>query len=257
MLKLISNNDSPKISSLRVRRHATSPIEAEEIFSQNSEGHVMPVDMNSMPYTESQSELSEQDQPTLKKFKAGEEFRLAVYNLSTNLEVPFVGFSIERIRDDEDIFIEGSTNIIDPSKSKLTKPAIALIPLLHLFNAPIKAEAKRAANLIARVSGNQNTISLADERDKRMMDFALTATHNVMQALYGHEESEEVVVEQPRTGTDCLVEKLHPTLDASSSFYEALMHKTRDLFEPSIRTLAESVALGRVNANETVPVRTI
>ena len=142
MLKLISNNDSPKISSLRVRRHATSPIEAEEIFSQNSEGHVMPVDMNSMPYTESQSELSEQDQPTLKKFKAGEEFRLAVYNLSTNLEVPFVGFSIERIRDDQDIYLEGSQRIIDPSKSGLAKPAIAIIPLLHLLIYKLRQKLK-------------------------------------------------------------------------------------------------------------------
>ena len=255
MLRIISSNPSPEIGFLSVRRHATTEIEAEEIFAQNSESRVIPVDTNHMPYTEFQTEIPEDDRPTIKKFRTGDAFRLAVYNFSANPEVPFVGFSIERVADDEDIYVEGSTRILDPSKSGLTKPAIAAIPLLHIFNEHIQAEAKRAADLIAKASGKQTTVSLAAERDKRMMDAALTATHNVMQALYGQEEVE--AIEQPKTGTDCLAEKLHPTLDASSSFYDALINRARDLFEPSIRTLAENVALGKFDTRKTVQVRTI
>ena len=126
--------------------------------------------------------------------------------------------------------------------------------MLHIFNDHIQAEAKRAVDLIAKASGQPNTVSLCEKRDKRMMDAALTATHNVMQALYGQEEAQ--VVEAPKTGTDCLAEKLHPTLDASSSFYEALMNRALDLFEPPIRTLAENVALGRFD-NQSFPTRAI
>ncbi len=254
MLKLVSSNPSPKISSLRVRRHATSPDEAEEIFVQNS-GHVTLLDRNEMPYTESQSELPEEDQPTLKIFRAGKEFRLTVFNFSADPGVPFIGFSIEREGDDADVFLEGSTRIIDSSKSGLTCQGVAAaIPLLYIFNAEIKAESKRAADLIAKASGNQ-PISLADRRNELMMGAALTATHNCMQALYGNEKLKKV--EQPKTGTDCLAEKLHSTLEASSSFYDALFNRTGDLFEPSIRELAENVALGRLDVNKTNQVHSI
>jgi hypothetical protein len=88
-----------------------------------------------------------------------------------------------------------------------------------------------------------------------MMDDALTATHNVMVALHGGDAPE--VIEQPKTGIDCLAEKLGQTIDASELFYNALMNTARDIFEPSIRTLAENVALGRFDANKTAPVRAI
>lgn len=250
MLELVSSNKPPKISSLSVRRHAMNEAEAEEIFAQNSTDSIIPIDVGSMPYTEFQTEIPEDDRPTIKKFSPDEKFKLSIYNFAANPEVPFIGFSIERAAeaDDEDIYIEGSTIILDPSGSGITKPAIAAVPLLHVFNQQIRVEAKRAGDLIAKASGKQGTISLAAERDKRMMDAALTATHNVMQGLYGEEEDRsKTTVEQPKTGTDCLVSKLSPTLNASSSFYDALMNRVCDLFSPSIRTLAENVALGRID----------
>jgi len=254
MLRVASSNDCPKIGSLNMRRHATSSVEADEMFAQNSEGRVIPVDMNSMPFTEITSEIPEDEQPILKRFRTGEAFRLAVYNFSTDPEVPFVGFTIERATDEDDIFVAGSNALIDPSKSRLTKPAIAIIPLLHIFNNQIQAEAKRASDLIAKAS-NKGVVSLSAERDARMMDEALTATHNVMVALYGSDEPE--VIEQSKTGIDCLAEKLGQTLDASESFYNALMNTAHEIFEPSIRTLAENVALGKFDASKTAPVRAI
>lgn len=242
MLKLITNNDNPTIGWLRMRRNATTPIEADEIFSENTEGRIISIDVNKMPFTELISEIPKEEQPTLKNFRAGEAFRLAVYNFSADDEVPLVGFSIEKAEDNKDIYIEGSKSVIDPSKSGLTTSAIAVVPLLHLFNKQIHMEAKRAANLIGKSSGNLEVTSLTAERYKRMMQNALTATENVMRALYG-DEYEERKCNTPKTGVDCITEKLHQTLDASSSFYDALINRTSKVFEPSIRTLAEKVAL--------------
>jgi hypothetical protein len=56
---------------------------------------------------------------------------------------------------------------------------------------------------------------------------------------------ETQVTEQPLTGKDALLVRLNETLDASGSFYDALMYRVREMFEPSIRSLAERVALGR------------
>jgi hypothetical protein len=255
MLRVASSNDCPKIGSLSMRRHATSSVEADEMFAQNADGRVIPVDTNSMPFMELQADIPEDEQPILKRFRAGEAFKLSVYNFSANPEVPFVGFSIERASDGQDILVEGSKTVIDPSKALMTKPAIATIPLLHIFNEQIQAEAKRAADLIAKASNPGGVVSLSEERDVRMMNDALTATHNVMVALHGSDEPK--AIEQPITGTDCLTSTLEQTLDASESFYMALMDKARKIFEPSIRTLAESVALGRFDASKTAPVRTV
>lgn len=254
MLKLVSQNPSPVISSLRLRRHATSQEEADEIFSQNSGNHIVPIDTNNMPYTELQSELSEEERPVIKKFRAGEEFRLAVYNFSARPDVPFMGFSIESVDEVQKTFTADGA-IIDPSKSRLTKLAVAAIPLLHIFNETITAEAKRAAGLIGKASTNQGVVSFDKEYNKRMMDAALTGTYNCMLALYGREKLD--VEEQPKMGADCLMEKLCPSIDASASFYEALIHRTRELFELSIRTLAERIALGSFSATHTGQTHTL
>ena len=254
MLKVASNNDCPKIESINIRRYATSSVEADEIFEQNSKGRILSADINCMPFTEITNEIPENEQPTIKKFRTGEAFRLAVYNFSADSEVPFVGFTIERAADEEDIFVSGSYEIIDPSKFRLTKPAIATIPLLHIFNDQIKAEAKRASELIAKVY-NKNVASLSAEREARIMDDVLMATHCIMEELYGSDEPK--AIKKPKTGIDCLVEKLDQTLDASEPFYNALMNTAREMFEPSIRSLGERVALGRLDLNTTAPVRLI
>ena len=217
------------------------------MFSKNPDGRIVPVDVNNMPFTEDLSDIPKTDQPTLKKFRTGTDFRLAVYNISINDDTPLVAFNIEKTSNRNDILIKGSDTIIDPSKFGLTKPAIAIIPLLHIFNEQIKTEAKRAVDLIERASGGQVVSSLSDERDKRMMRDALMATDNVMQALY--RDKQPKTTEQPIVGKSCLTEGLNRTLDASGQFYDSLMDRTQKMFEPSIRTLAESVALGRLNVS--------
>ena len=74
MFSIVSSNPDPKIAVLRVRRHATSPTEADEIFAEAQDGHVIPVDMNHMPYTESMDEVPEDEQPIIRKFRAGDAF---------------------------------------------------------------------------------------------------------------------------------------------------------------------------------------
>lgn len=199
-----------------------------------------------MPYTEFQDEIPKDDRPIIRKFRVGDHFSLAVYNFGDDLEVPLIGFSIEGGENQENLHIDGSTLLLDPAKVKLTKPTIAVAPLLHIFNADIEAEARKAANLITKVSGKQAIVSLAKERDKRMMDAALNATHNVMLELRNGEETEPP--KQLRIGAHCLNEKLDPAIDASSAFYDALMNSMRDLFKPAIRSLAEDLALNDFHA---------
>ena len=100
MLRVVPSNESPRVGVLSVRRHATSKIEAEEIFASSPKDKVVPVDINSMPYIEFQADIPEDERPTIKRFQAGSDFRLAVYNFAASPEVPFVGFSIERVSDD-------------------------------------------------------------------------------------------------------------------------------------------------------------
>lgn len=242
MLQIVSDNSL--IQEVCIRRHATSELEADEIFTQADDYTVVPVDRNNMPYAECRDELSEDVRPSMKEFRASGCFRLSVYNFGGNEDVPFVGFSIEKVVTDQDLYIDGSVRVLDPTKNTLTKPAIAVVPLLQVFNKEVEIEAKRASALIAQASGKGgNVTSLNAERDKRMMEAALNATHNVTLALYGHKEEENV--KQPSIGKGCLSEKLSQTLDAKSAFYDVLMERMQILFEPSIRGLANRVALGR------------
>jgi hypothetical protein len=71
--------------------------------------------------------LVEDIQPILKKFRTGDAFRLAVFNFGTSEDIPFVGFSVERIMNEEDLYIEGSNQVLDPAKNTLTKPTIAIV----------------------------------------------------------------------------------------------------------------------------------
>ena len=99
---------------------------------------------------------------------------------------------------------------------------------------------------------------------KRMMDAALNAVHNVQVALYqpreeiiekpiketDEEEQERIEEERkqakpPSMGIDGLFESLSPALSAKDCFYDSLFEKMANLYEPSIRSLADRVALGQ------------
>jgi hypothetical protein len=246
MLTVVTRKD-PKISSLSITRHVTCKEEMDEIIDQQPEGRLITLNSMDMPFIQHKIDIPEDEQPSLRKFRSGEAFTLAIYNVSSDdIDVPLMGFSIRRVRGGQNILVKGSKSLIDPSKAGLTKPAIAVIPLVHLFEEQIRKEAKYAADLIAKATDRKHVVSLSDERDKRMMDAALTATYNVMSALQGRCNRRD---EKPKTGKACLQESLDQTLMASDEFYSSLMRRAREVFDPSIRSLANDIALEHLRMN--------
>ena len=168
MLRIVSSNSEPKITQISMTRHALSQMEADQILLEAPDDALVPVDTNNMPYVEAQKELSEDSCAVLRRFSPGNYFKLSVSNFQAANEVPFLGFAIERMSPEEDIYVDGSTHVLDPSKSRLARPEIAVVPLLHVFNKQIAVEAKRVTALLARASGDDDVVSLAAEKEHIM-----------------------------------------------------------------------------------------
>ncbi len=247
MLRLAVNNKSPEICSVHLRRKATSDIEARDIFAQSVSGGVVPVDAyDHMPYIELSDDLSGSPRPTLKNSQQG-RFCLTVENFQTQGDFPLLVFDIEKMVDEEDVYVEGSKQILDPLKNKLMQSAIAVVPLLHVFNAQVGVEVERVSRLISNASSADcSVVSFDAEKEKRMMDAALNATHNVMISLYSDAETRQNM--EYKKGVESVSEKINKELNSDRKFYENLMQKMVQIFEPSIRTLGENVALGRVSS---------